>query len=75
MIERKGGEKDAPPKKTVKIVVEKKEDEEPIQTNGGSPEDLILANRKKLAEKLTGKKKVEKYVLNNDSSCFSFFLF
>lgn len=57
MIERKG-DKDAPPKKTVKIVEAKKEEIGDENTNGLS-EDKILANRRKLAEKLLGKKKVE----------------
>lgn len=57
MIERKG-DKDAPPKKTVKIVEAKKEEMVDESTNGLS-EDKILANRRKLAEKLLGKKKVD----------------
>lgn len=57
MIERKG-DKDAPPKKTVKIVEAKKEEVVDEDTNGLS-EDKILANRRKLAEKLQGKKKVD----------------
>lgn len=57
MIERRGGEKDAPPKKTVKIVEAKKEEYEPEEN--GLSEDVIAANRRKLAEKLAGKKKGE----------------
>lgn len=57
MIERKG-DKDVPPKKTVKIVETKKEEVVNENTNGLS-EDKILANRRKLAEKLSGKKKVD----------------
>lgn len=61
MIERKGGEKQAPqPKKSVKIFEEKPEQE--IQSNNLSQndmlnEDVLIANRRKLAEKLSGKKK------------------
>lgn len=55
MIERRGGEKDAPPKKTVKIVEAKKEEYEPEEN--GLSEDVIAANRRKLVEKLAGKKK------------------
>lgn len=57
MIERKN-DKDAPPKKTVKIVDVKKEEIANENTNGLS-EDKILTNRRKLAEKLLGKKKVD----------------
>lgn len=73
MIERKGEEKPAG-KKSVKIVEKKKLDEEEVDyppsspkagaTNGtgaGGADDLILENRKKLAEKMLGKgKKQEK---------------
>lgn len=55
MIERKG-DKDAPPKKTVKIVEAKKDEFTDEETNGLS-EDQILANRRKLVEKLQVKKK------------------
>lgn len=54
MIERKGGEKDVPPKKSVKIVEAKKEEYVP-EENGA--DDLIAANRKKLAEKMSSKGK------------------
>lgn len=57
MIERKG-DKEAPPKKTVKIVEAKKEEFFEEDTNGLS-EDAIIANRRKLAEKLLGKKKTD----------------
>lgn len=57
MIERKDGKDMAPPKKNVKIV-EVKVEEEP-DTNDGLSEDVIIANRRKLAEKLSGKKKVD----------------
>lgn len=56
MIERKGGDKQAPPKKQVKIVEEKPEEKVPDSPSGLS-EDVIIANRRKLAEKLSGKKK------------------
>lgn len=70
MIERKGEEKPAG-KKSVKIVEKKKPDEEEMDyppsslqaeaTNGTGSDDLILENRKKLAEKMLGKgKKPEK---------------
>lgn len=57
MIERKDGKDMAPPKKNVKIV-EVKVEEEP-DTNDGLSEDVIIANRRKLAEKLSGKKKAD----------------
>lgn len=61
MIERKGGdEKDSGNgKKSVKIIEARKEkDESPqLSPNGGMDEDTILANRKRLAEKLSNKKK------------------
>lgn len=57
MIERKDGKDMAPPKKNVKIV-EVKVEEEP-DTNDGLSEDVIIANRRKLAEKLSGKKKTD----------------
>lgn len=56
MIERKGDKQ--PPKKQVKIVEAKREESDDEEQNGLS-EDVILANRRKLAEKLAGKKKVE----------------
>ncbi|KFB36734.1 AGAP010894-PA-like protein [Anopheles sinensis] len=70
MIERKGEEKPAG-KKSVKIVEKKKPDEEEMDyppsspqaeaTNGTGSDDLILENRKKLAEKMLSKgKKPEK---------------
>lgn len=54
MIERKG-EKEVPQKKTVKIVEAKKEEVEPEEN--GLTGDVIAANRRKLAEKLSGTKK------------------
>lgn len=57
MIQRKG-DKDAPPKKTVKIVEAKKDEIADENTNGLS-ENKIMANRRKMAEKLLGKKKVD----------------
>lgn len=62
MIERKGDEKDVPTivKKSVKIVETKKAAEitnEPDVSNddgGLLSEDVIMANRRKLAEKLAG---------------------
>lgn len=59
MIERKDGKVMAPPKKTVKIVEAKIEPEEEPDSNGGLSEDVILMNRRKLAEKLSGKKKAD----------------
>lgn len=59
MIERKGDKDAAPPKKIVKIVEAKKEETTEAHTNGGMSEDVIAINRRKLAEKLSGKKKVE----------------
>lgn len=58
MIERKG-DKDAPPKKTVKIVEARKEIEVEEESTNGMSEEVIIANRRKLAEKLSGKKKAE----------------
>lgn len=56
MIERKGDDKQNN-KKSVKILENKKEDEPPSPTLGGVSENDILANRKKLAEKIKMKKK------------------
>lgn len=56
MIERKGDKSSAPPKKMVKIVEANKE-EYFDETSNGLSEDILMANRKKLAEKLLGKKK------------------
>lgn len=60
MIERKG-DKEVAPKKSVKIVEVKKEEEEEeeeyVPEENGFTEDVIAANRRKLAEKLAGKKK------------------
>lgn len=58
MIERKG-DKEAPPKKTVKIVEAKREIEVEEERTNGMSEEVIIANRRKLAEKLSGKKKAE----------------
>lgn len=56
MIERKGDEKEVT-KKSVKIVEAQKFEPEPIiADNDLLAEDLIVANRKKLAEKLIKKK-------------------
>lgn len=57
MIERKGDKSSAPPKKMVKIVEANKE-EYFEETSNGLSEDILMANRKKLAEKLSGKKKL-----------------
>lgn len=59
MIERKGDKDAAPPKKIVKIVEAKKEETTEADSNGGMTEDVIAMNRRKLAEKLSGKKKVD----------------
>lgn len=57
MIERKG-DKSVPPKKVVKIVEAKKSEEVIEETsNDALNEDVLMANRRKLAEKLSGKKK------------------
>lgn len=56
MIERKGDKDVAPPKKMVKIVEAKKEDVVAVSPNGLS-DDVLAANRRKLADKLSGKKK------------------
>lgn len=56
MIERKG-DKDVPAKKSVKIVEAKKE--EYVPEENGINEDVIAANRRKMAEKLSGKKKAD----------------
>lgn len=57
MIERKGGDKQAPPKKSVKIVEEQPEEKLTPPENGQLSEDVLIANRRKLAEKLAGNKK------------------
>lgn len=57
MIERKGDEKEQ--KKSVKIVEAKKELPSPPSSPNGLDSETILANRKRLAEKLQGKKKTE----------------
>lgn len=59
MIERKGDKDVAPPKKIVKIVEAKKEEIIEPETDGGMSEDVIAINRRKLAEKLSGKKKAD----------------
>lgn len=59
MIERKDGKDMAPPKKNVKIVEVKVESAAEPDTNGGLSEDVIMSNRRKLAEKLSGKKKAD----------------
>uniref|UniRef100_A0A6B2EIR4 Putative signal recognition particle receptor alpha subunit n=1 Tax=Phlebotomus kandelakii TaxID=1109342 RepID=A0A6B2EIR4_9DIPT len=58
MIERKGGEpkENGQPKKSVKIVEVKEEKLEDVSPNGLN-EDVIAANRRKLAEKLSAKGK------------------
>lgn len=58
MIERKGDKDAAPPKKIVKIVEAKKEEIIEPEMNGLN-EDVIAANRRRLAEKLSGKKKAD----------------
>lgn len=55
MIERKG-DKDAPPKKSVKIVEAKKEEYVAEEIDNGL-DDVIAANRKKLVEKMSSKGK------------------
>lgn len=55
MIERKGDT--VAPKKSVKIVEAKKEEYEVDDYD--IKEDMIAANRKKMMEKLSGKKKTE----------------
>lgn len=59
MIERKDGKDVAPPKKNVKIVEAKVEIIEEPETSNGLSEDVLLVNRRKLAEKLSGKKKAD----------------
>lgn len=59
MIERRDGKDVGPPKKNVKIVEAKVEVVEEAHTNGGLSEDILLENRRKLAEKLAGKKKAD----------------
>lgn len=55
MITRKGEEKPAS-KKSVKIVEEKRDEKMEDQENGNpNTEDLILANRKKMADKMNKK--------------------
>lgn len=57
MIERKGDNKENN-KKTVKIIEHKKE-EPLIEINEPNQVDLIMANRKKLSDKLIKKPKIE----------------
>lgn len=59
MIERKDGKDVAPPKKIVKIVEAKVQSDEEADSNGGLSEDVIMMNRRKMAEKLSGKKKAD----------------
>lgn len=59
MIERKDGKSMALPKKIVKIVEAKVEDIEELDSNGGLTEDVLIANRRKLAGKLSSKKKAD----------------
>lgn len=59
MIERKGDKDAATAKKIVKIVETKKEQTTEADIDGGKSEDVIAMNRRKLAEKLSGKKKVD----------------
>ncbi|KAL9704956.1 hypothetical protein quinque_008474 [Culex quinquefasciatus] len=59
MIERRGGEEKPATKKSVKIVEAKREEQEniaPMANGSGGNEDLIMENRKKMMEKLSGKK-------------------
>lgn len=56
MIERKG-DKDVSTKKSVKIVEAKRE--EYVPEENGINEEVIVANRRKMAEKLAGKKKAD----------------
>ncbi|XP_055703711.1 signal recognition particle receptor subunit alpha homolog [Phlebotomus papatasi] len=58
MIERKGDSKEnGQPKKSVKIVEVKEEKQPENVSPNGLSEDVIAANRRKLAEKLSGKNK------------------
>lgn len=59
MIERKDGKSMAPLKKVVKIVEAKVESVEEPEDNGGLTEDVLIANRRKLIEKMSGKKKAD----------------
>lgn len=59
MIERKGDKDAAPPKKVVKIVEVQKEQVVEARGDDGANEDVIMANRKKMLEKLSGKKKAD----------------
>lgn len=59
MIERRDGKDVMPPKKNVKIIEAKVEEVPEEQTNGGLTEDVLMENRRKLAEKLAGKKKAD----------------
>lgn len=59
MIERKGDKDAAPPKKVVKIVEAQKEQVVEARGDDGANEDVIMANRKKMLEKLSGKKKAD----------------
>uniref|UniRef100_A0A1Q3FHM5 Putative signal recognition particle receptor alpha subunit n=1 Tax=Culex tarsalis TaxID=7177 RepID=A0A1Q3FHM5_CULTA len=56
MIERRGGEEKPAAKKSVKIVEAKREEEQENIGAVANGEDLILENRKKMMEKLSGKK-------------------
>lgn len=58
MIERKG--ETAPPKKTVKIVEAQKFDDPAEDEENGNVDDVIMANRKKLQEKLSKKSQPDK---------------
>lgn len=62
MIERKGGDAtpQVPVKKTVKIVEAQKEIDEDDDDVNGNSDDVIMANRKKLMEKMSGKKPTKK---------------
>ena len=60
MITRKGEEKPLS-KKSVKIVEDKIDEKKEDQENGSpNTEDMILANRKKMADKMSKKPKAEK---------------
>jgi signal recognition particle receptor subunit alpha len=57
MIERKGGDTtQVPAKKTVKIVEAQKESDDDDDDVNGNSDNVIMENRKKLMEKMSGKK-------------------
>lgn len=61
MIERKGGDTtQVPAKKTVKIVEKVDSNDDDDDDVNGNSDDVIMANRKKLMEKMSGKKPSKK---------------